>query len=574
MFKGIAASPGYGAGQALVLRSRPERKGRQVIARSLVDTEQNRLTAALQRAGQQLIELEEKAQREMGADEAQVFAAHQLFLLDPEFGGAMTNLIGSGLVTAETAVHEVTDQFVAIFDAMDDAYMRERVADIKDVGGRIFDNLLGVAGPDWAGIAGKVVVIAHDLTPSDTAQLDRSKVVAFATAIGGRTSHSAIMARTLEIPAVVGIQGLLDAAQDGHAVLVDGETGTVIINPDADTAADFAVKAECYREQRESLRRLVHVSSVTPDGHQVELGANIGKPADVATALANGAEGVGLFRSEFLYMDRTDLPSEEEQYEAYRQVVKSMGGKSVIIRTLDIGGDKELPYLDMPKEMNPFLGYRAIRLCLDRPELFQTQLRAILRASAHGNVKIMFPMIATLGEVRQAKEQVRIAMAGLRQRGAPFNESVSLGIMVETPAAAIIACTLAHEVDFFSIGTNDLVQYTMACDRMNERISYLYQPLEPAVLRLIQMVIDAAHTAGKWAGMCGEMAGDPHSIPLLLGMGLDEFSMSPASVLGAREVITRTSLAQAREIARAALTKKTAEEVRECLAQACQGGMR
>ncbi|HHW14834.1 MAG TPA: phosphoenolpyruvate--protein phosphotransferase [Firmicutes bacterium] len=573
MLKGSAASPGYGAGQAVVLRPRPEGRSRRTIDRAQVEAEKGRLAAALGLAAQELRDLEEKARAAMGEEQARVFAAHQLLLQDPEFGGAMANLIGEELVAAETAVHEVTARTAAVFEGMADDYLRERAADMRDVGRRVLDRLLGATGPDWAALPGQVVVIAHELTPSDTAQLDRSKVTAFVTAVGGPTSHAAIMARALEIPAVVGVQGLLDAVRDGQTVLVDGEVGAVFVDPDDATAAEFAVRAGRYRERREALRRSMSQRSITPDDQRVWIGANLGGPAEVEKALSSGAEGVGLFRSEFLFLDREGLPSEEEQYQAYRQAVEGLRGRPMVVRTLDVGGDKELPYLALSKETNPFLGCRAIRFCLDRPELFRTQLRAILRAGAHGDVRLMFPMITTLSEVWQAKEQVRAAKEELRRRGLPFREEVPLGIMVETPAAALNAVHLAREVDFFSIGTNDLVQYTMACDRTNERISHLYQPLDPAVLRLIQMVIDAGHAAGKPVGMCGEMAGDPFCLPLLLGLGLDEFSMNPAAIPAAREVIARTPVAQAREIAREALVKRTSDEVREYLERVNQGGI-
>jgi phosphotransferase system enzyme I (PtsI) len=568
LLKGIAASPGYGAGPAMVMRPGPVASGPISIQAHEVEAELARLAQALDKADEQLLALVEKAAREIGPKEAQVFEAHQLIVHDPEFSASLRGRIATELVTAETATAATMEQFAALFSSMDDEYFRERAADVRDVGNRIVANLQGNVKSIWAGITEPVVVIAHDLSPSDTAQMYRSKIRAFATEVGGRTSHAAIIARSLEIPAVLGIGGLLDGVKDGELVLVDGESGTVTPGPDAAIVAEFEGMVETYRAQRIELERLVHQPSVTPDGHRVEVAANIGRVADVQKALASGAEGIGLLRTEFLYMGSTAVPSEEEQYRAYRQVAEAMGERPVVIRTLDIGGDKEVPYLNLPKEFNPFLGYRAIRLCLDRPDLFRPQLRAILRASAHGNVKIMFPMVAMRDEVRQARQLLQECMVELTEEGVAYNANLQVGIMVEIPAAAIASSVLAHEVDFFSIGTNDLIQYTMACDRLNERISYLYQPFEPAVLRLIQMVIESAHATGKWAGMCGEMAGDPLAIPLLLGLGLDEFSMSAGSVLQAREAVNRTPLAKAKEIAREAMRKASAAEVRDYLIEA------
>ncbi|TGV30581.1 phosphoenolpyruvate--protein phosphotransferase, partial [Mesorhizobium sp. M00.F.Ca.ET.186.01.1.1] len=430
---------------------------------------------------------------------------------------------------------------IGLFEQMDNDYMRERAADIRDVTKRVLAYLLGVNFFQPSSLTEEVIIVAEDLTPSDTAQLNRQFVKGFVTDIGGRTSHSAIMARSMEIPAVVGTQNITSAVQTSTLMIVDGHEGVVIIDPSEEEVAHYTRKQAEDAEQKAELAKLVHNQTVTADQHHVELAANIGSPADVAGALANGAEGVGLFRTEFLYMGRDDFPTEEEQYVAYKQVLTSMGDKPVVIRTLDIGGDKHLSYLDMPEEMNPFLGYRAIRLCLDRQELFRTQLRALLRAGVHGNLKIMFPMIATLEEFRQAKAILEEEKHALQNSGAAVSDRLEVGIMIEIPAAAMMADVFAREVDFFSIGTNDLIQYTMAADRMNERVAYLYQPYHPAVLRLLRNVIQAGHKEGKWVGMCGEMAGDPVAVPILLGLGLDEFSMSASSILPARKQLSLLS---------------------------------
>ncbi|MDW8800123.1 phosphoenolpyruvate--protein phosphotransferase [Clostridium sp. A1-XYC3] len=534
MIKGIAASKGYAIGTVLI----KEDTEVKVEERRIEDIqgEKDRFERALKASKEQLQQIKEKAEKELGADKAAVFESHMMLLEDPEFAGAVLMGIESSKVNAEKALEDVLNMYAGIFAAMEDEYMRERGADIKDVGSRILANLAGKA----VGISeykDNTVVVAHDLTPSDTAQLDRSKVIAFLTNIGGRTSHSAIMARTLEIPAVVGLQDITSAVKDGDTVIVDGVEGIAIVNPDAETVKAYEAKKEAYKKEREELKKLIDVKTVTKAGKRVEVAGNIGKPEDVHQVLANGGDGIGLFRTEFLYMDRDDMPGEEEQFESYKYAVEKMEGRPVVIRTLDIGGDKKLPYLPLPEEMNPFLGYRAIRLCLDRTDIFKIQLRALLRASAFGNLKIMFPMISSLEEFLKSKEILEECMDELRTEGKEFNENLETGIMVEIPAAAVNADELAKYVDFFSIGTNDLIQYTLAADRMNEKISYLYNPMHPAVLKLIKMTIEAAHKEGKWCGMCGEMAGDEKAIPTLVEYGLDEFSMSASSILNAKKLI-------------------------------------
>ncbi|OOO62394.1 phosphoenolpyruvate--protein phosphotransferase [Clostridium tepidum] len=535
MKKGIAASKGYAIGKIFI----KEDINIEVVEKSIdnIEEEKERFKKALVSTKEQLEKIRDKAQKEVGAEKAAVFDSHIMLLDDPEFAGAVDMNIESNKVNSEKALQEVIDMYSSIFASMEDEYMRERGADIKDVGKRIMLNLMGKSSNSMDDLDKDTIIVAQDLTPSDTAQLDKDKVIAFLTNIGGRTSHSAIMARTLEIPAIVGMKDITESVKNGDLVIVDGIEGIVIINPDKDTINKYEERKKAFLKEKEELKKLINIQTTTKSGKRVEVCGNIGKPQDVHQVLENGGEGIGLFRTEFLYMDRDNMPSEDEQFESYKYAVEKMEGKPVVIRTLDIGGDKKLPYLEMPEEMNPFLGYRAIRLCLDRKELFKVQLRALLRASAFGNLKIMFPMISSLSEFKAAKELLKECMDELKAEGKEFNENLETGIMVEIPAAAICADELAKHVDFFSIGTNDLIQYTLAADRMNEKISYLYNPMHPAVLRLIKMTIDAAHKEGKWCGMCGEMAGDENAIETLVEYGLDEYSMSASSILTAKKII-------------------------------------
>lgn len=535
MKKGIAASKGYAIGKVFL----QEHEEIVVTDAKISDiaAEKEKLQKALDDSRSQLETIKAKALEEMGAEKAEVFEAHITLLDDPEFTGAMMNEIETNSVNGLKAIQSVADSFVAIFESMDNEYMRERAADIKDVSKRILANFAGKGGDGFAITENNTVVVAHDLTPSDTAGLDRSKVVGFITNIGGRTSHAAIMARTLEIPAVLGLGDITDCVKNGDTVIVDGITGDVIINPSEEVLAEYQSKKEKFQAEQEELKKLINVKTTTKSGRRIEVCGNIGKPEDVLGVIANGGDGVGLFRTEFLYMDRESAPTEEEQFEAYKFVLEKMEGKQVVIRTLDIGGDKTLPYLPLPEEMNPFLGYRAIRLCLDRKEIFKVQLRALLRASVYGKLAVMFPMISGLQEFEQAKEVVEECKAELKAEGKEYSDSIQWGIMVEIPAAAVYADELAKHVDFFSIGTNDLIQYTLAADRMSEKVSYLYNPMHPAVLRLIKMTIDGAHKHGKWVGMCGEMAGDEAAIPTLVEYGLDEFSMSATSILNAKKIM-------------------------------------
>lgn len=536
---GIAASTGIAIAKAFRLEN-PELTVEQQQVGNPAE-EIVRFDAAVAQAAAELEVIQEKTAQQISDKEAAIFGAHLLVLSDPELIGPIKERISADSVNAEFALQETSDMFITMFEAMDNEYMKERAADIRDVRKRLLSHLLGVKIQDPSMIDEEVIVIAEDLTPSDTVQLNAQFVKGFITDIGGRTSHSAILARTLEIPAVVGAQNAMATIRNGQMVIIDGLAGKIIVDPDAATIQQFEQEKLAYDAQKAEWAKLKDEPTISADGQHVELAANIGTPKDLAGVLEHGAEGIGLYRTEFLYMGRDTFPTEDEQFDAYSKVLKGMDGKPTVVRTLDIGGDKELTYLDLPKELNPFLGLRAIRLCLEMPELFRTQLRALLRASVYGNLKIMFPMIATVEEFRQGKALLEEEKAKLLEAGIAVSDSIEVGIMVEIPSTAVMADVFAKEVDFFSIGTNDLIQYTMAADRMNERVSYLYQPFNPAILRLVKMVIDAAHKEGKWAGMCGEMAGDDIAIPILLGLGLDEFSMSASSVLKARGQISRLS---------------------------------
>lgn len=558
---GIAASAGIAIGKAFSL----EMPDLTVEKQSNVNTDQEiqAFDDALETSKSELEKIKEKTKRDLGDEHAEIFSAHLLVLSDPEFVDTIRNKVKDENINASFALKEVADQFVTMFESMDNDYMKERAADIRDVSTRVLAHVLGKPIPTLTEIDEEVVIIADDLTPSDTAQLNKQFVKGFVTNIGGRTSHSAIMARSMEIPAVVGTKTVTDDIIKDVIVIVDGLEGAVLIDPSEDELAAYREKQNQYEEQKKEWAKLVHEPTKTKDGEHVELVANIGTPNDLDGVKNNGAEGVGLYRTEFLYMGRDDFPTEDEQYEAYKKVIEEMDGKPVVIRTLDIGGDKELPYLDLPEEMNPFLGFRAIRLCLEKDDMFRTQLRALLRASSYGNLKIMFPMIATLDEFRQAKAILEEEKEKLVAQEVQVSDDIEVGIMVEIPSTAVIAKQFAKEVDFFSIGTNDLIQYTMAADRMNEQVSYLYQPYNPAILNLVKMVIDASHAEGKWTGMCGEMAGDEIAIPLLLGLGLDEFSMSATSVLPARSQISKLTKVETKAAAEKALTMNTGEEVKQ-----------
>ena len=564
MLKGIAASDGVAVAKAYLL-VQPDLTFSKATVEDTA-AEEARLDAALAKSTEELQQIREKAAQSLGEAEAQVFDAHLMVLSDPEMVGQIKQNIKDNSVNAESALKEVTDMYIGMFEAMEDnAYMQERAADIRDVAKRILAHLLGVTLPNPSMINEEVVVVAHDLTPSDTAQLDRNFVKAFVTDIGGRTSHSAIMARSLEIPAIVGTKEITAKVKEGDILAVNGIEGDVIIDPTDEQKAEFEKAGADYAAQKAEWEKLKNAETVTADGKHFELAANIGTPKDLVGVHNNGGEAVGLYRTEFLYMDSPDFPTEDDQYEAYKAVLEGMEGKPVVVRTMDIGGDKELPYLQLPHEMNPFLGYRALRISLSEQgdEMFRTQMRALLRASVHGNLRIMFPMVATLKEFRAAKAIFEEEKQKLISEGKEVSDTIQVGIMIEIPAAAVLADKFAKEVDFFSVGTNDLIQYTMAADRMNERVSYLYQPYNPSILRLVNMTIQGAHKEGKWAGMCGEMAGEPYAVPLLLGMGLDEFSMSATSILPARKMVNNLSKKEMEKLAEEALKLSTAEEVLE-----------
>lgn len=568
MIKGIAASNGIAIAKAYKLVM-PELKVDKVEIED-VEKEIKAYEDAMAQTAKELVAIKEAASKNLSEEEAAVFDAHALVLEDPELKTQVEDKIRNEKCNATAALDEVAATFISMFEMMDDDYFRERAADIKDVSRRLLANLLGKSLPNPSLIDEEVVVIADDLTPSDTAQLNKNLVKGFATNIGGRTSHSAIMARSLEIPAVVACKTITEDVNDGDIIVLDGIEGTVIVNPDEETIHTYEAKRDEYIAYRNELKKLVDEKTVSTDGHHVELVANIGGANDLPGVKENGAEGVGLFRTEFLYMESANLPTEERQFDVYKEILEAMEGKPVVVRTLDIGGDKEIEAIDMPKEMNPFLGVRAIRLCFQREDIFRTQLRALLRASVYGDLRIMFPMIATLAEFRKAKGILLEEKEKLIAEGIEVSDSLQVGIMIEIPAAAVLADQFAKEVDFFSIGTNDLIQYTFAADRMSSGVSYLYQPYNPSILRLIKNVIDAAHKEGKWAGMCGEMAGEQLAAPLLLGLGLDEFSMSATSVLSQRKLIRSLSQAEMKELADKALNCCTMEEVVALVEKAIQ----
>lgn len=561
LIKGIAASDGVAIAKAYLLVEPDLSFTNENITDT--DAEIKKFRNALEASKIELTKIRNNAEKSLGADKAAIFDAHLLVLDDPELIQPIEDKIENEKVNAPEALNEVTTQFITIFESMDNEYMRERAADIRDVSKRVLAHLLGVELPNPSMIDESVVIIGNDLTPSDTAQLNKEFVQGFVTNIGGRTSHSAIMSRSLEIAAVVGTKSITHEVKQGDMVIVDGITGDVIIDPTEDELIAYQNKRERFFEDKKELQKLRDAETVTVDGEHAELAANIGTPDDLYGVMENGAEGIGLYRTEFLYMGRDQMPTEDEQFEAYKKVLETMKDKRVVVRTLDIGGDKELPYLNLPKEMNPFLGYRAIRLCLDQQDIFRTQLRALLRASAYGKLNIMFPMVATIKEFRDAKAILLEEKDKLTSEGQEVADDIEVGIMVEIPSTAALADIFAKEVDFFSIGTNDLIQYTMAADRMSERVSYLYQPYNPAILRLVKQVIEASHKEGKWTGMCGEMAGDETAIPLLLGLGLDEFSMSATSILKARRQINGLSKNEMTELANRAINCATQDEVKE-----------
>lgn len=566
--RGTGASSGIGIGKAVVVRD--EKPEVVQVSISDKDKEVKRFEDVLAKITEATMEMAESLANKVGGKEAEILNGHVLLLSDPMLSEEIKQKIQNELVNAEFAVDSVYDMYAGMFASMDDELMQQRATDMKDLKVRILKGLLGMADVDVARLPEGSILVAEDLTPSMTAGLNPQTVCGIVTELGGRTSHSAILSRALEIPAVVAISGLLENIHDGDTVCFDGDKGEVVIHPDADTLAEYEKKKEAYLLEKKELENYKGKPSVTKDGRKVEIVANIGKPEDAQRALEYDAEGVGLFRTEFLFMDRENAPTEEEQFEAYKKVATLMKDKPVIIRTLDIGGDKEIPYLGIEQDENPFLGYRAIRLCLDRKEdLYRPQLRALLRASAFGDIRIMIPLITCVDEIREAKALIREIMEDLDRENIAYNKNIQVGIMIETAASSIMADVFAKEVDFFSIGTNDLTQYTMCVDRGNAKVSYLYSPLNPAVLRSLKRVITSAKEAGIMVGMCGEAAADPLLIPLLLVWGLDEFSMSASSILKSRKLVTNSSIADLEKIEKEVMKFTTEKEVREYMEKVC-----
>ncbi|KYN89207.1 phosphoenolpyruvate--protein phosphotransferase [Vibrio cidicii] len=565
MISGILASPGIAIGKALLLQEDEIVLNTNTITAEQVDAEVKRFYDARSKSSAQLETIKQKALETFGEEKEAIFEGHIMLLEDEELEEEILALIKNDKMTADNAIHTVIEEQAMALESLDDEYLKERATDIRDIGSRFVKNALGINIVSLSDINEEVILVAYDLTPSETAQINLNYVLGFACDIGGRTSHTSIMARSLELPAIVGTNNITTQVKNGDMLILDAMNNKIIVNPtDAELEEAKAVKA-AFLAEKEELAKLKDLHAETLDGHRVEVCGNIGTVKDCDGILRNGGEGVGLYRTEFLFMDRDALPTEEEQYQAYKEVAEAMDGQAVIIRTMDIGGDKDLPYMDLPKEMNPFLGWRAVRISLDRREILRDQLRGILRASAHGKLRIMFPMIISVEEIRALKEAIEEYKAELRAEGLAFDENIEIGVMVETPAAAAIAHHLAKEVSFFSIGTNDLTQYTLAVDRGNEMISHLYNPLSPAVLTVIKQVIDASHAEGKWTGMCGELAGDERATLLLLGMGLDEFSMSGISIPKVKKVIRNANFAAVKAMAEEALALPTAAEIEACV---------
>lgn len=566
--KGVVGSSGIAIAKTFIYQREEMIIDKSVIAENCLYEEQQKVDRAAEQSKQQINKILEQASKDFSEEEAAIFDAHLMILEDPEFVNSIKELIDSDKISASYAASQIIKRYIDIFSGMRDEYLKERAADIKDVGDRLIRNILGIKDQNIGNLDSDVIIVAHDLTPSDTALMDKKHVKGFVLNIGGRTSHTAIMARSLEIPAVLGLGDITANTKKDDIIIVDGNTGNVIVNPDEEAIEDYEKKIGRYRQYKNELKNIAKLPAVTTDGKHVELAANIGGPQEVDAVIEYGGDGIGLYRTEFLYMDRDDLPSEEEQYEAYAKVADRMQGKPVIIRTLDIGGDKKLPYLPLEEEANPFLGWRAIRICFEMKYMFKTQLRAILRASVHKNVRIMYPMISSVDEVVEANKILDEAKCELRESGIAFDENIHCGVMIEIPSAAMTADIIIDEVDFFSIGTNDLCQYTLAVDRMNQKISNLYQPFHPGVLRLIKNVIDVSHKAGKFTGMCGELAGEPAAALMLLGMGLDEFSMSASSLVEIKSIVRNVTMEEAKRIAEHALSLKSAAQIEQyCMSE-------
>ncbi|MBS5557010.1 MAG: phosphoenolpyruvate-protein phosphotransferase PtsI [Haemophilus parainfluenzae] len=565
MITGIPASPGIVFGKALVLKEEKIVLDTQKISEDQVEAEVARFYAGREAAVEQLNSIHQRALKSLGEEKAAIFEGHLMILEDEELEEEIIDYLRSNKVNASVAASKIIDQQVEMLSEIDDEYLKERAGDIRDIGNRLIKNILGMHIVDLGDITEESILVAYDLTPSETAQLNLEKVLGFITDIGGRTSHTSIMARSLELPAIVGTNNVTARVNTGDYLILDAVNNRVYVNPTQAEIDELKTLEAKLAEEKAELAKLKDLPAVTLDGHKVDVVANIGTIRDCEGAHRNGAEGVGLYRTEFLFMDRDQLPSEEEQFIAYKEVVEAMEGRLVVLRTMDIGGDKELPYLNLPKEMNPFLGWRAVRIALDRREILHAQLRAVLRASAFGKLAVMFPMIISVEEIRELKSVLETLKAELRAEGKAFDENIQVGVMVETPSAAVNAKFLAKEVDFFSIGTNDLTQYTLAVDRGNELISHLYNPMSPSVLGLIKQVIDASHAEGKWTGMCGELAGDERATLLLLGMGLDEFSMSAISVPRIKKLIRHVNYQEVKALADEALEKPTATEIEQLI---------
>lgn len=565
MITGIPASPGIVFGKALVLKEEKIVLDTQKISEDQVEAEVARFYAGREAAVEQLNSIHQRALKSLGEEKAAIFEGHLMILEDEELEEEIIDYLRSNKVNASVAASKIIDQQVEMLSEIDDEYLKERAGDIRDIGNRLIKNILGMHIVDLGDITEESILVAYDLTPSETAQLNLEKVLGFITDIGGRTSHTSIMARSLELPAIVGTNDVTARVNTGDYLILDAVNNRVYVNPTQAEIDELKTLEAKLAEEKAELAKLKDLPAVTLDDHKVDVVANIGTIRDCEGAHRNGAEGVGLYRTEFLFMDRDQLPSEEEQFIAYKEVVEAMEGRLVVLRTMDIGGDKELPYLNLPKEMNPFLGWRAVRIALDRREILHAQLRAVLRASAFGKLAVMFPMIISVEEIRELKSVLETLKAALRAEGKAFDENIQVGVMVETPSAAVNAKFLAKEVDFFSIGTNDLTQYTLAVDRGNELISHLYNPMSPSVLGLIKQVIDASHAEGKWTGMCGELAGDERATLLLLGMGLDEFSMSAISVPRIKKLIRHVNYQEVKALADEALQKPTATEIEQLI---------
>ena len=561
--KGIAASGGIAIGPAYLWAKEEFIVPKLVISEDQIATQIQLFEEALIKTRREILDLQKKIAEDMGQNEAEIFDAHLLVLEDRTIIEEVISQLKKERFSAAYVFQDVLKKYVQVFLKIEDEYLKERVSDINDVGRRVLRNLLGKTAKPLEELQEKVVLVSHDISPSDTAAMHRKNILAFATNIGGKTSHTAIMAKSIEIPAVVGLEVATLKIKSGDIIIVDGSTGVVFVNPDAQTLENYQAQETAFRDITQRFVLLKDKPAVTLDGKRVQIAANIELPDEIPSIIEHGAEGIGLYRTEFFYMNRIGLPSEEEHYEAYKFVAEAMRPQSVIIRTLDLGGDKFLSHLEIPREMSPFLGWRAIRFCLARPDMFKTQLRAILRASNHGNLKLMYPMISGVEELRQANILLGECKDELRSKSMPFDESIEVGAMIEVPSAAMTADILAKEVDFFSIGTNDLIQYSIAVDRSNEKVAYLYEPAHPGVLRLIKHIIDVGHNANIWVGMCGEMAGDPVFSMILMGLGLDEFSMPSVMVPEIKHIIRSITTQQARDIATQVLSLPTAKEVED-----------